>query len=537
MAAAFNSVLISTLNDSRQFEEKPESPYNLALSQSPDVLSLNQWQMNFHVKTVSRIRVKEGFYGYLSQQQNMMQDYIRTSTYQQAMLSNIEDFKDKVILDVGAGSGILSFFAIQAGARKVYAVEASTMAVHAENLVNNNKLAGKIVVIPGKIEEINIPEPIDMIISEPMGYMLFNERMLETYLHAKKWLRPNGNMFPTKGDLHIAPFNDETLYTEQCVDFTNNSQYQFISWGCYTWTVGAPPILALPYRTAFDSSFHGVDLACLRHAAINEYFKQPVVDTFDVRICLAKSQKYTVDFLTTNESDLHVIEIPLQFELMKSGTIHGLAFWFDVAFIGKTQTIWLSTSPTEPLTHWYQVRCLLETPVFAKQGQLIQAKAVLKANKKQSYDVEIEVSLEDGTISKNTLDLKNPFFRYTGQPPQAPPGYNTSSPSDNYWLQLDQPNNQCGSIPSTGLVQQQQSQQQQQQQRVNTGIAGFNVPASSLGGGISPSLFTQQHAVVMGNTSNFPVNNSLMIGDYVTPGNIILPGQGNSNGQASSFQH
>ena len=59
------------------------------------------------------------FYGYLSQQQNMMQDYIRTSTYQKAILSNLTDFRDKVVLDVGAGSGILSFFAQQAGAKKV----------------------------------------------------------------------------------------------------------------------------------------------------------------------------------------------------------------------------------------------------------------------------------------------------------------------------------------------------------------------------------------------------------------------------------
>lgn len=62
----------------------------------------------------------------------MLQDYVRTSTYQRAVLTNSEDFRDKIVLDVGAGSGILSFFAVQAGARRVYAVEASSMAQHAE---------------------------------------------------------------------------------------------------------------------------------------------------------------------------------------------------------------------------------------------------------------------------------------------------------------------------------------------------------------------------------------------------------------------
>ncbi|GAB6028892.1 Ecto-ADP-ribosyltransferase 4 [Chamberlinius hualienensis] len=351
------------------------------------------------------------FYGYLSQQQNMMQDYIRTSTYQRAILANMQDFKDKVVLDVGAGSGILSFFAIQAGARKVYAVEASSMAQHAEALVLHNKCASKIVVIHGKIEEIDLPEQVDVIISEPMGYMLFNERMLETYLHAKKWLAPNGKMFPTRGDLHVVPFTDDTLYMEQF------SKANF-------W---------------YQQAFHGVDLSSLRQAAMKEYFRQPVVDTFDIRICMAKSQRHVVDFLEEHESDLHKIEIPLEFELLSSGTVHGLAFWFDVAFIGSVQTIWLSTSPTEPLTHWYQVRCLLETPIFVKQGQVLTGKVVLNSNKRQSYDVDIELCVAGtGTKSSNTLDLKNPYFRYTGQSPQPPPGHSNTSPSENYWNQLDQ---------------------------------------------------------------------------------------------------
>jgi len=58
-------------------------------------------------------------------------------------------------------------------------------------------------------------------------------------------------------------------------------------------------------------------------------------DTFDIRICLARSEKYTVNFQTAQESDLHNIEIPLSFVISQAGTIHGLAFWFDVAFLGS----------------------------------------------------------------------------------------------------------------------------------------------------------------------------------------------------------
>lgn len=75
-------------------------------------------------------------------------------------------------------------------------------------------MSDKIEVRAGKIEELEIPEMVDVIISEPMGYMLYNERMLETYLHAKKWLKPGGQMYPSRGDLHIAPFTDDSLYME-----------------------------------------------------------------------------------------------------------------------------------------------------------------------------------------------------------------------------------------------------------------------------------------------------------------------------------
>jgi len=350
------------------------------------------------------------FYGYLSQQQNMMQDFIRTSTYQKAILDNPADFSGKVVLDVGAGSGILSFFAQQSGAKRVYAVEASSIAMHANQLVAANKVDDVIKVVSGKIEEIKLPEQVDVIISEPMGYMLLNERMLETFLHAKKFLKPGGKMFPSRGDLHLAPFTDEALYMEQF------NKVNF-------W---------------YQEYFHGVNLSSLRSAALTEYFRQPIVDTFDVNICTAKTQRYVIDFQTAHETDLHRIEIPIEFHMLQTGTVHGIAFWFDVAFIGTNNTVWLSTAPTQPLTHWYQVRCLLSEPIFAKQGQMLTGKVLMVANAKQSYDLTLECRIEGtSTISRNTLDLKNPYFRYTGVAPAPPPGNIHSSPSEDYWAQVD----------------------------------------------------------------------------------------------------
>ena len=153
---------------------------------------------------------------------------------------------------------------------------------------------------------------------------------------------------------------------------------------------------------------------------------------------MAKTQRHVIDFGTADESDLHRIEIPLEFHMLSSGMVHGLAFWFDVAFIGTGATVWLSTAPTEALTHWYQVRCLLQTPILVKQGQVLTGRVLMAANMKQSYDVTIECKIMGtSTQSQNTLDLKNPYFRYTGVQPQPPPGENSGSPSEAYWAQMD----------------------------------------------------------------------------------------------------
>lgn len=70
------------------------------------------------------------------------------------------------MLDVGTGSGILAIWSAQAGARKVYAVEATKMSEHARELVKANNLQDIVEVIEGSVEDVTLPEkgsPINLI--------------------------------------------------------------------------------------------------------------------------------------------------------------------------------------------------------------------------------------------------------------------------------------------------------------------------------------------------------------------------------------
>lgn len=80
----------------------------------------------------------------------MIRDAARTEAYRNAILANRSLFAGKTVLDVGAGTGILSVFCAQAGAAKVYAVEASRTAELARQLVDENHFTGTI--------EVNRPE-------------------------------------------------------------------------------------------------------------------------------------------------------------------------------------------------------------------------------------------------------------------------------------------------------------------------------------------------------------------------------------------
>lgn len=140
----------------------------------------------------------------------MLKDEVRTKSYRDSIYQNRHIFKDKVVLDVGCGTGILSMFAARAGAKHVIGVDFSTIIEKAKEIVAVNGLSDKVTLLQGKMEEVKLPfDKVDIIISEWMGYFLLYESMMDTVLYARdRYLEKGGLIFPDKATLFVAGIED-----------------------------------------------------------------------------------------------------------------------------------------------------------------------------------------------------------------------------------------------------------------------------------------------------------------------------------------
>uniref|UniRef100_A0A8B9WEP2 type I protein arginine methyltransferase n=1 Tax=Bos mutus grunniens TaxID=30521 RepID=A0A8B9WEP2_BOSMU len=168
-----------------------------------------------------------GSYGTLKLHLEMLADQPRTTKYHSVILQNKESLKDKVILDVGCGTGIISLFcAHYAQPRAVFAVEASEMAQHTGQLVVQNGFADIITVFQQKVEDVVLPEKVDVLVSEWMGTCLLFEFMIESILYARDaWLKEDGVIWPTTAALHLVPCSADKDYRSKVLFWDN--AYEF----------------------------------------------------------------------------------------------------------------------------------------------------------------------------------------------------------------------------------------------------------------------------------------------------------------------
>lgn len=339
------------------------------------------------MKPVPTIGNKDGdadyFHGYSFNaiHESMLKDQIRTDAYRDFIYSNKDLFKDKVVLDVGCGTGILSMFCAKAGAKEVIAVDNSDIIHTARAIIKANNLDHIIRCVKGKIEDVRLPiEKADIIVSEWMGYCLLFESMLDSVLFARdKYLVKGGLMVPSHATMSIGTIADSDI-RESHIEFWNDV-YGF-------------NMQAMVGRASAECLIRTIEPADL--SGTSATFK--VLDLHTVR-----PEELTFDA----SFNLHPASIAQRLD--------GFTIWFDTFFArdeaqkihdvdletAKAQgIITLSTSPYTEATHWQQGICFIDQAQVLKDQTDISGKISLKKPERDARGLELTISYQYGDLAE-----------------------------------------------------------------------------------------------------------------------------------------
>lgn len=264
----------------------------------------------------------------------MLADKERCKTYQHAIEAVIR--KGNTVLDLGTGSGLLAYFAVQAGAKKVYAIEQTPIIEWAKKICAVNNWQNKIEFIRGNSSDIVLSEKVDVIISELIGLFGLEEDLLKYLVDARnRFLKDKGGIFlPYNLKLFLAPVTAETIYSEK-IDFWNE--------------------------------LYGIKYSPARHQAVNTRH----LSILGTNNFLAVPQQiHNLDFYTMSEKDIYLkSRCEYKIESIKDKTMHGLLGWF---IAGMAPGIELTTAPGKRPTHWENSFFPIEEPITVKKGDLVK---------------------------------------------------------------------------------------------------------------------------------------------------------------------
>ncbi|KAL6523817.1 Protein arginine N-methyltransferase prmt10 [Orobanche hederae] len=343
-------------------------------------------------------------YGFLYHQKEMLRDHVRMDAYFNAIFENKHHFQGKAVLDVGTGSGILAIWSAQAGARKVYAVEATKMSEHARELVKANKLQNVVQVIEGTMEDVTLPEKVDVIISEWMGYFLLRESMLDSVICARdRWLKPNGVMYPSHARMWMAPIRSG-LVDQKMSDYEGAVK----EWGSFV---------------NETKKYYGVDMSVLTKPYTQEqrrYYIQTSIwnNLHPQQIIGTPVVVKEIDCLTTSVNDIREVHASISSSITQElAKFCGFGGWFDVHFRGSNknpalQEIELSTAPDEDFgTHWGQQVFLIHPPLRVESGDNLKFDFSMTRSKDNHRLMDVDLSYEIKQFSGKSLPpVKKKFY-------------------------------------------------------------------------------------------------------------------------------
>lgn len=295
----------------------------------------------------------------------MLKDTSRTLAYRSAMFKNKHLFKDKVVLDVGCGTGILSMFAVKAGAKHVYSVDMSNIIEKAKEIVTLNGFEDKITLLQGKLEDIHLPvDSVDIIVSEWMGYFLLYESMLDTVLYARdKYLVKGGLILPDKCSMTIAGIEDGEYKDE---------------------------------KIHYWEDVYGFDYSPFIKVAMSE----PMVDTVQNLALVTSAHKFfEFDINTVTKEEL-TFNSKFSLKALDNELCHAYVVWFDCDFPGD-EKVTLPTGPMAHYTHWKQTVFYMDQVLDLKKGDTIEGSIFSRPNTRNPREVDIDIEWNLRTEAKD----------------------------------------------------------------------------------------------------------------------------------------
>ncbi|NOQ24722.1 MAG: AMP-binding protein [Bacteroidales bacterium] len=156
----------------------------------------------------------------------MTNDELRNKSYQIGIQKCV---KDKIVVDVGTGrDAILARFCIEAGAKKVYAIELLEKSYkEAKRQIEKLGLQDKIIIIHGDATKVELPEKADVHLSEIVGSIGGSEGASIILNKTRHLIKENAQIIPQRSVTKIAAvtfpvnWNEDHLLTSQTKEYFN----------------------------------------------------------------------------------------------------------------------------------------------------------------------------------------------------------------------------------------------------------------------------------------------------------------------------
>jgi precorrin-6B methylase 2 len=111
-----------------------------------------------------------------------------------------------VVVDLGAGTGVLGILAARAGAAKVYALEATSFGAVARQIIKDNGMADRIVTVRGESRLIQLAERADVVVGDQIDGFVVDAGLVESFADAASHLlAPGGSLIPSSITWQVAP--------------------------------------------------------------------------------------------------------------------------------------------------------------------------------------------------------------------------------------------------------------------------------------------------------------------------------------------